>query len=261
MGLFSKKSCDICGGEIGMLGNKKLEDGNMCKNCAKKLSPWFKDRKHTSLADIKDQLEYREVNQAEVEKFNPTLTLGTRTLVMIDEDNSKFIVTSAKKWRDENPDVFRFSDVLGCEMTIDHSSYDETEDDKDGHSVKTGIVNHTYTFKETIRVRNPYFDTLDFDLGSVHEETGTRNSGLNLGGININLGAVNSGGSEHSAEYYNLVNIGQEIKTTLMEARQDARQQAAQAAMPKVAVTCKCCGANTIPDAAGRCEYCGGAAV
>ena len=27
-----------------MLGNRKLEDGNLCKDCAKKLSPWFDDR-------------------------------------------------------------------------------------------------------------------------------------------------------------------------------------------------------------------------
>ena len=37
--LFEKKTCDICGGEIGLLGNRKLADGNMCKDCAKKLSP------------------------------------------------------------------------------------------------------------------------------------------------------------------------------------------------------------------------------
>ena len=29
--LFEKKECAICGGEIGLLGNRKLEDGNMCK--------------------------------------------------------------------------------------------------------------------------------------------------------------------------------------------------------------------------------------
>ena len=39
--LFEKKECAICGGEIGLLGNRKLEDGNCCKNCAAKLSPWF----------------------------------------------------------------------------------------------------------------------------------------------------------------------------------------------------------------------------
>ena len=38
MGLFDKKYCDICGEKIGLLGNRKLEDGNMCKNCAAKLS-------------------------------------------------------------------------------------------------------------------------------------------------------------------------------------------------------------------------------
>ena len=41
MGLFDKKICDICGEKIGLLGNRKLDDGNLCKDCAKKLSPWF----------------------------------------------------------------------------------------------------------------------------------------------------------------------------------------------------------------------------
>jgi len=33
MGLFDKKYCDICGEKIGLLGNRKLEDGNLCKDC------------------------------------------------------------------------------------------------------------------------------------------------------------------------------------------------------------------------------------
>ena len=45
MGLFDKKYCSICGGKIGFLGNRKLEDGNLCKDCAGKLSPWFSDRR------------------------------------------------------------------------------------------------------------------------------------------------------------------------------------------------------------------------
>ena len=58
--LFDKKICSICGGEIGLLGNRKLEDGNMCKNCAKKLSPWFSDRKKSTVEEIRAQLAYRE---------------------------------------------------------------------------------------------------------------------------------------------------------------------------------------------------------
>ena len=37
MGLFDKKICDICGEKIGLLGNRKLDDGNLCKDCAKKI--------------------------------------------------------------------------------------------------------------------------------------------------------------------------------------------------------------------------------
>ena len=57
MGLFDKKYCDVCGEKIGLLGNRKLEDGNLCKSCASKLSPLFTGRRHSALADIKRQLE------------------------------------------------------------------------------------------------------------------------------------------------------------------------------------------------------------
>ncbi len=36
MGLFSKKYCDVCGEKIGLLGNRKLEDGNLCKGVRQK---------------------------------------------------------------------------------------------------------------------------------------------------------------------------------------------------------------------------------
>ena len=53
MGLFDKKNCDICGDKIGLLGNRKLDNGNLCKNCAGKLSPWFEERRHSTVEDIK----------------------------------------------------------------------------------------------------------------------------------------------------------------------------------------------------------------
>ena len=69
MGLFDKKYCDICGEKIGLLGNRKLEDGNLCKDCAKKLSPWFSDRRRSTVADIKGQLAYREENRGKAAQF------------------------------------------------------------------------------------------------------------------------------------------------------------------------------------------------
>ncbi|MGN0058913.1 MAG: hypothetical protein ACI362_00310, partial [Coriobacteriales bacterium] len=50
-----------------------------------------------------------------------------------------------------------------------------------------------------------------------------------------------------------------EIRDALTAVRQGVRDAAAEAAKPKVAQTCPFCGATTIPDASGRCEYCGGA--
>ena len=87
--LFEKKSCDICGGDIGLLGNRKLDDGNLCKNCANKLSPWFSERRSSTVAQIREQLDYREKNREEVAKFHTTLTLGDHTKILFDEDNRK----------------------------------------------------------------------------------------------------------------------------------------------------------------------------
>lgn len=53
MGLFDKKYCDICGEKIGLLGNRKLENGNLCKDCAGKLSPFFSDRRNSTVEEIK----------------------------------------------------------------------------------------------------------------------------------------------------------------------------------------------------------------
>ena len=63
--IFEKKICDICGSEIGLLGNKKLEDGNCCKTCAGKLSPFFSERRSSTIEEIKQQLAYREANKVQ----------------------------------------------------------------------------------------------------------------------------------------------------------------------------------------------------
>ena len=94
--IFEKKSCDICGGEIGLLGNRKLEDGNLCKECAKKLSPFFSERRRSTVEQIREQLDYREANKDRVAGFNTTRTLGGDTKVLLDEDAQCFIVTSPK---------------------------------------------------------------------------------------------------------------------------------------------------------------------
>ena len=106
--MFEKKTCSICGGEIGLLGNRKLEDGNLCKECAGKLSPFFSDRRASTVEQIAEQLEYREANRQKVAELNVTRTLGCDMKVMLDEDAKRFIVTRNSRWRDANPDVMDF---------------------------------------------------------------------------------------------------------------------------------------------------------
>ena len=78
MGLFDKKYCSICGEKIGLFGNRKLDDGNLCKNCAAKLSPWFSERRSSTVEQIRQQLEYREANKEAVAAFHTTRVLGDR---------------------------------------------------------------------------------------------------------------------------------------------------------------------------------------
>ena len=237
MGLFSKKECDVCGGKIGLLGNRKLEDGNMCKDCACLLSPFMTDRRRTTLADIKEHLAYREANKAEVEAFNVTRTLGDKTKVLLDEDAKKFIVTSSSRWKSDNPDVMAFSQVTGCNTEIREDKTELKTKDKEGKSISYSPprYRYDYDFYVTVHVNSQWFNDIRFQL--------------------------NRSSIEHrgSVEYRNFELQANEIKASLMQMRQDTRESAAAAQAPKVAQTCPYCGATTTPDADGRCEYCGGA--
>lgn len=246
--LFEKKICDVCGGEIGLLGNRKLEDGNLCKECAKKLSPWFDDRRHSTLEAIKEQLAYREENKNAVAAFHVTRTLGDATKVLLDEDAGKFIVTSASKWREINPDVIDFSQVTGCRLDIDEDRTELMRDGKDGQ--RTSYVpkrfSYSYDFYIKINLNCPYFDEIRFRLNSSDVEMET-------------TGGLLQGTPAKPVDYREYERMGNEIVSALTEIRQNARAEAAAANAPKTAVKCPFCGASTIPDAGGRCEYCGGA--
>lgn len=146
MGLFDKKYCDICGDKIGLLGNRKLENGNLCKNCAKKLSPWFSERRKSTVEEIKAQLAYREENQEKVAAFHTTRTLGTDMKVLLDEDAGKFMVTRARNLAEANPDVLDFADVTGCNLDIDESSTELKREDKDGKEVSYNPPRYEYSY-------------------------------------------------------------------------------------------------------------------
>ena len=168
MGLFDKKYCDICGEKIGLLGNRKLEDGNLCKNCARKLSPFFSDRRNSTVEEIRQQLAYREENQLRLADFHPDVTFGRFKKVYVDRAGGKFIVTTATNWRDDNPDLISFSQVTGVDTDICENKNEIYHKDDEGRSKSYNPrrYEYDYEFNVTILVDSPWFDKIEVELSS-----------------------------------------------------------------------------------------------
>lgn len=166
MGLFDKKYCDICGEKIGLLGNRKLEDGNLCKNCARKLSPFFSERRHSTVEEIKQQLAYREENAHKLTDFYPNMTFGERKKVYIDSDNARFVVTSLTNWRDANPDLIAFDSVKNILTDIRESRKEIYCKDENGNSKSYNPRRYEceYAFNVTLSVDSPWFDEIKLEL-------------------------------------------------------------------------------------------------
>ena len=122
--LFEKKICSVCGGEIGLLGNRKLSDGNCCKKCAGELSPGFEDRRESTVEQIKEQLQYRADNAEQLKSFVVSEIIGEYQKMYVEKVNdipTRFFVTSESRYLDENPDIIPFENVISCSVDIDEN--------------------------------------------------------------------------------------------------------------------------------------------
>lgn len=274
MGLFDKKYCDICGEKIGLLGNRKLEDGNLCKDCAKKLSPWFSDRRRSTVADIKGQLAYREENRGRAAQFCITRSFGEGWKVLLDEEHRWFTVTRARDLADANPDILDLDAITGCRMDIDESRTELTREGSDGKEVSyvPPRYEYSYDFYLVISVRHPYFDEMRFSLNASSVDYEPQQLPQRAPMSRAPAGRTMERSKtiiparvdpEDCAEYRKYRQMGEEICQALDQARSgeeaanDAQEtpvtseSAANAAAPW---TCPACGGNN----QGKfCEYCG----
>lgn len=169
MALFGKKNCDICGGKIGLLGNRKLEDGNICKDCAKKLSPWFTERRHSNLQEIKSQLDAREKNKALVSSFNATESYGkSYNQLFIDRAKGNFAVCGNSDFEKKNPDILPLSSIVGCRTRRDEHRKELKYEDSEGKKVSYNPprYEYSYDFYCTITLKHPYIDEIEFKINS-----------------------------------------------------------------------------------------------
>ena len=168
MGFFDKKYCDICGEKIGLLGNRKLDDGNMCKDCAKLLSPWFEERRHSTVEQIKEQLAYREENKSKVADFEITRQFeGSSQNVYIDENKGQFAVASSMN-EENNPDIIDLSQITNCRVDISEHRREEKYKDKDGEmkSYYPPRYQYSYDYYIEMNIDSPWFDEIRFGLNS-----------------------------------------------------------------------------------------------
>jgi len=168
--LFEKKDCEICGGEIGLLGNKKLVDGDMCKDCAAKLSPWFTDRKESTVAEIKEQLAYREANQNELRSnFKATKSFGDYYKMHVMYENgqpTRFVVSSSANYIEDNADIIKFTDVVSCDIDIRDSKTEQKRLNENNERVSYNPPRYEfrYEFYVKLGINNPYFDEIRFKV-------------------------------------------------------------------------------------------------
>ena len=166
MGLFDKKECAICGKSVGLLGARKVEDGTVCTDCTKKLSPFFSERKRSTVAEIKQQLEYREQNRQNLNFFNPTRIYGNGTKIYFDDNQRKFCVSRKSDYRAENADLIDYSQVSACNYRVDENKSERYMTDSQGNerSYNPPQYDYEYEFEIYLSVNSPYFSEIKFDL-------------------------------------------------------------------------------------------------
>lgn len=161
-----------------MLGNKKLADGNMCKNCARKLSPFCDDRRQSTLQQIKAHLQYREENKAVLRAFTPNVTLGEYEKFYINTMDRTFVVSgnTPSDWDKENPDVIPMAQITSCVLDIDEDRREIFYENQNGDEVSFNPPRYEYSYDFILRFRlnNPYFD--DFDITLNRSDVEGRNS-------------------------------------------------------------------------------------
>ena len=221
MGLFEKKYCDICGEKIGLLGNRKLEDGNMCSKCAGKLSPFFTGRKKSTLEEIKAQLAYREQNRQNLNYFNANRVLGNDTKVYIDDSQGKFVVSRKSDYRTENADIIDISQVSSARYEVEEHKSEIFREDSEGHRRSYDPPRYDCEYEITIyiNVNSPYFNEIEFELTDERPESryneefrrceqqaneivNSLNGGAPMGNMGNNMGAA-MGGAAFAQQGYN----------------------------------------------------------
>ncbi len=179
MGLFKKEKCCLCGGKTGML-DKKCLSGKVCKDCVKKMSPWFSDYKNSLAGALDAQRMGREIDAGLVKIYNFSKIFGEFGVILIDEKEKKFVafpdtsnglfgnqrkVSSIDDVIDLGPDIIRFEQVEDFEIDITETSREEKQT-VNGQQVSYNPPHILYmeTFTLRMKINHPYVKSVYIQL-------------------------------------------------------------------------------------------------
>ena len=183
--LFEKKVCDLCGGEIGLLGNRKLEDGNCCKECAGKLSPWFDERRHSTVEQIQRQITAREENRRKLQNWNHDMVFGEYQKLYVKFAGripETFVISSASNYREANADIIDFSNLTSCDADIQESRRELKQKNAQGEEISFNPPRYEYSYEFYVKLMVmgcEYIDDMRFRLNRNTLKLQTVQRGIN----------------------------------------------------------------------------------
>lgn len=180
--VFGKEACSICGNEVGALKKRQLEDGVLCTDCVKKLSPWFEERKHSTVSDIASQLADRETNRERLARFNATRQFGDGGALRIDDASRSFFAfvdpsislfdksrkqSEAERIAALNPDVVSIDQVTDVDLDIVETRHEQKRTEN-GEQVSYSPRHYVYMYQFTlvVSVDHPYIKTIRIPLNA-----------------------------------------------------------------------------------------------
>ena len=129
MALFEKKFCDLCGEKVNLLTRLKLSDGFLCSDCKKKLSCFSSDWDDRTIEDVKAHLAAREQNKQKFAALSVTRTAGPNGEICIDDRNGRFYFAFGKDYKENNPEVFDFNQLLDFWFVEEYRTLSDTDND------------------------------------------------------------------------------------------------------------------------------------
>ena len=171
-----------------MLGNKKLEDGNCCKECAGKLSPWFDERRHSTVEQIRRQLSAREENRHKLQTWNHDMVFGEYQKLYVKflgKIPDTFVISSASNYKEANADILEFAYVSSCDADIRESHRELKQKNAQGEEVSFNPPRYEYSYEFYVKLMImgcEYIDDLRFRLNrnTLKLQTIQRNTGRGL---------------------------------------------------------------------------------